>query len=340
MSRTRSVLSNLGVLFLVLLYCLNLAGGRATLLAQKMGSAPSPSIEIILPLKEGSARFAVIGDTGTGGSDQLRLAERFVAARSKFPFEFVLMVGDNLYGGESATDYDKKFNRPYRPLLDEDIKFYASLGNHDDPNQVFFKPFNMDGKRFYTFKPKENLRFFALDSNYMSPDQLDWLEKELSTSGSEWKIVFFHHPIYSSGSRHGSDLRLREQLEPLFVKYGVDVVFTGHEHFYERLKPQKGIHYFISGGGAKLRRGDIEQGPIHAKGYDEGFSFMLIEIIDDQMHFQVISDKGTTVDSGVAPRRAAPPVANSQSLSEDRQAFRLIGAFFPSGSLQGRSVSK
>ena len=114
----------------------------------------------------------------------------------------------------------------------------------------------MNGERFYTFK-KGNVRFFALDSNYFDQTQADWLEKALADSTEDWKICFFHHPLYSSGGRHGSEVDLRAQLEPLFLKYGVQVVFAGHEHFYERLKPQKGIHYFVNGGGAKLRSGDI-----------------------------------------------------------------------------------
>ena len=64
------------------------------------------------------------------------------------------MMGDNMYGGDSAKDYDKKFEAPYKPLLDAGVKFYAALGNHDDPNQRFYKPFNMNGERYYTFKPR------------------------------------------------------------------------------------------------------------------------------------------------------------------------------------------
>lgn len=282
-------------------------GGQIAAFSQRASSSPAVAVNVTLPLVEGSGRFAVIGDTGTGGADQRRIAEKLVAAHAKFPFDFVIMMGDNLYGSERPRDYENKFAIPYKPLLDDGVKFYAALGNHDDTNQIFYKPFNMEGKRFYTFKPKADLRFFALDSNYMSPEQLAWLEKELNASGSEWKIAFFHHPLYAFG-RHGSDLRLREKLEPLFVKYGVDVVFTGHEHFYERIKPQKGIHYFISGGSAKLRRGDIEPGPIHAKGFDQGYSFMLVEIGDNVLYFQVISDRGETVDSGRVTRRPNPEV--------------------------------
>ncbi|HKY20775.1 MAG TPA: metallophosphoesterase [Vicinamibacterales bacterium] len=268
--------------------------------------------DLTVPNQEGSLKFAVIGDSGTGNSDQYRVAKVFAETRQKFPFEFVLMLGDNMYGSESSRDFQNKFEKPYKPLLDAGIKFYAALGNHDSPNQRMYKAFNMNGERFYTFRPKLGVRFFALDSNYMDRTQLTWLEKELTASGSDWKIVYFHHPIYSSGGRHGSDTALRDQLEPLFLKYGVDVVLAGHEHFYERLKPQKGIHYFISGGAGKLRRGDVG-GDFTEKAFDQGFHFMIFEVVGNQMHFQAISDLNKTIDSGIVSRRvvdtkAAPSI--------------------------------
>jgi predicted phosphodiesterase len=266
---------------------------------------------IVLPMKEGSIRFLVIGDSGTGGGAQRQVAERIAEAHKQFPFEFAIMLGDNLYGGEGVSDYRRKFEEPYKPLLDANVKFFAALGNHDDPAQRFYKAFNMNGERYYSFKaPKPGIgsrggaRFFALDSNYMAEEQLDWFKKELAASGSEWKIAYFHHPIYSSGERHGSNLVLREQIEPLFLEHGVDVVFTGHEHFYERLKPQKGITYFVAGSSAKLRRGNIEtQSELTAKGFDQGYTFIIVEIAADEMHFQTIDAEGKTVDSGVIKRR-------------------------------------
>jgi predicted phosphodiesterase len=266
-------------------------------------SASAVAQDLTLPNKPaGTLRFAVIGDSGTGDSNQYRLAKVFTDIHQRFPYEFVLMLGDNMYGAESARDFQRKFETPYKPVLDKGVKFYASLGNHDSTNQRMYKLFNMNGERFYTFKPKDGIRVFALDSNYMDRPQLQWFEKELAASGSDWKIVFFHHPIYSSGGKHGSDTALRDQLEPLFLKYGVDVVMAGHEHFYERLKPQKGIHYFISGGAGKIRRGDVG-GEFTEKAFDQGFHFMLLEIDGDQMHFQVVSDQSKTVDSGIIARR-------------------------------------
>lgn len=275
--------------------CLMLAGSVAAVQSQ----------QLTLPMETGSTRFAVIGDGGTGGSAQQRIAERLAASHRLFPFEFALMLGDNLYGAEGPRDYERKFERPYKPLLDAGVKFYASLGNHDDPAQRFYTPFNMGGQRYYSFKPHDGIRFFVLDSNYMDQEQLGWLEKELGASGSDWKICFFHHPLYSSGERHGSDVKLRELLEPLFLEHGVDVVFTGHEHFYERLKPQHGIQYFIAGSSAKLRRGNIGKSDLTAKGYDQGHAFMLGEIAGDEMHFQTITADGKTVDSGTIGRRTA-----------------------------------
>jgi len=170
--------------------------------------------------------------------------------------------------------------------------------------QRYYKLFNMDGKLYYTFSPSPNVRFFALESTYPVPEQFEWLENELKSSGSAWKIVFFHHPLYSSGDRHGSDLRLRDVLEPLLIKYNVSVVLTGHDHFYERVKPQKGITYFVTGSGGQLRKGNIDQrSGITAQGFDTDLVFLAAEIAGDEMYFQAIARDGRTVDSGVVKRR-------------------------------------
>lgn len=257
------------------------------------------AIKLTLPNKESSVRFLVIGDTGTGSSKQLEVANVMQRFRQMFPFEFVLMVGDNMYGSEKAADYKLKFENIYKPLLDQQVKFYAALGNHDESNQRFYEFFNMEGQEYYRFK-KGNASFYALNSNYMEKKQVDWLNEKLAADTATWKIAFFHHPPYSSGGAHGSDTKLREVVEPIFVKNGVDVVFTGHEHFYERIKPQHGIYYFISGSGGKLRKGDIRKGsPLTDKAFDTDMSFMLLEIDDNQMHYQVVSRTGETVDSGV-----------------------------------------
>lgn len=259
----------------------------------------APRVE--LPLQPDSVRFAVIGDMGTGERPQYELAEQLAAAHRQFPFDFVLTVGDNIYGGESAEDFKRKFEIPYAPLLSAGVKFYATLGNHDQPAERNYAPFNMRGKRYYSFS-KGNAEFFALDSNYMDPEQLDWLKRELTGSKAAWKICYFHHPLYNEGRYHGADKDLRAQLEPIFRSTGVTVVFSGHEHVYQRLRPQNGIYYFGVGSSGKLMKHDFRGSPEVLKGMDSTQAFLLAEIAGDKLYFQVISRTGETVDSGVVAR--------------------------------------
>jgi hypothetical protein len=270
----------------------------------------APAQDLKLPMKDGSVRFAVMGDTGTASTAQSDVGKQMAAFHAVFPFEFVIMVGDNLYGGSyTPADYKSKFQSPYAALIDAKVKFYAALGNHDNSSEDQFKDWNMGGQRYYTFRASPGglgkiaspgVRFFALDTTYMDKTQLEWLESELTKSSSEWKIAFFHHPLYSSGRTHGSSLDLRASLEPLFIKHDVNAVFSGHDHFYERIKPQHGIYYFVSGAGGSLRKGDINRNTgLTDVGFDTDFHFMLVEIAGSDLYFQAISRTGKTVDSGV-----------------------------------------
>jgi predicted MPP superfamily phosphohydrolase len=260
--------------------------------------------DVTLPVKSGSVRFAAIGDMGTGDPPQYQVAQRMFQFHDKWPFNFVIMLGDNIYGSKSPAELQRKFEIPYKPLLDAGVQFYAVLGNHDDTNERFYKFFNMNGKQYYSFR-KDNVRFFALDTEYMDPKQLAWLEKELADAAdTDWKICFFHHPLYSSGAFHGSSTELRGVLEPLFLKYGVHVVFSGHDHVYERVKPQKGIYYFTEGASGSLRAGNLKKTELTAVGYDQDRSFMLVEISGEELYFQTILRTGVTVDSGTIQRTA------------------------------------
>lgn len=302
-------------------------------------SIPQFAQEIKLPQKPGSVRFAAFGDTGTGSRTQYEVAQQMAEYHERFPFDSVLMLGDNLYGGKSPRDFEQKFAIPYKPLLDAGVQFHAALGNHDIPDERFYKPFNMNGERFYTFKVA-SVRFFALDSNYMDPAQLKWLENELKNSGSDWKIAFFHHPLYSSGGAHGSSTELRGLLEPLFVKYGVQVVLSGHDHSYERVKPQKGVNYFTAGSGGKLVRGNLRNTDFKAAGFDQDCAFLVMEISGDQLFFQAVSRTGTTVDSGVITRPAVQAQANPISrMTRKLRPWRLAGAArrFPRSLAQRRA---
>ena len=262
---------------------------------------------LTLPVKATSVKFAVIGDSGRGTPPQFDVAAQMMRYREAFPFAFVLMLGDNIYEGPAtAEDYRTKFEEPYRPLLDKDVKFFAVLGNHDDPREVSFPPFNMHGERYYSFAPPEDLvtriatraEFFALDSTNLDATQLRWLDERLGKSTAAWKICFLHHPLYTSG-RYRNTARLhRWALEPLLIKHGVTVVFSGHEHIYQRTAIERGVQYFISGGAGSLREGDGVPAPYIARTFSDDYHFMLIEIDGDDLYFQAISRRGATIDAG------------------------------------------
>ena len=276
--------------------------GPATVDApQSAAEAPVP-----LPNANGSLKFVVLGDFGTGGPGQYELAAQMARFHDGFKFDIVVTVGDNIYGGEETPqEFMLKFETPYKPLLDAGVKFYATLGNHDAREQRFYKLFNMNGEYYYTLKPPSgSVRFFMIDSTYRTPEEIVWLEEQLKGSNDDWKIAVFHHPLYSSGGRHGPDVRLRDTLEPLFVPYNVSVVFSGHDHFYERIKPQRGIMYFIVGSGGQLAVGDMKNSSaLTAKGVDTDQVFLAVEIVGDKMYFNAISRQGQVVDSGIIERR-------------------------------------
>jgi hypothetical protein len=262
---------------------------------------------LTLPNRATSVKFAVIGDSGRGTRPQIDVAAQMAAFHQRFPFAFVLMLGDNIYEGPATRDdYLTKFERPYRRLLDDGIKFYAVLGNHDDPRQVGYPLFNMDGERYYSFAPPEDLlakiatrvEFFALDSTNLDRTQLRWLAERLDLSRATWKVCFLHHPLYTSGRYRTSSRLHRIILEPVFVEHGVDIAFSGHEHIYQRTHLQRGIQYFVSGGAGSLRRGDGTASSLVAESYDDDYHFMLIEIDGHELHFQAISRTGRTVDAG------------------------------------------
>ena len=255
------------------------------------------------PNRTDSLKFAAIGDNGTGDRPQYEIAKQMENAHASFAFDLVIMLGDNMYGGQTPADFVKKFEQPYALLLKAGVKFQASLGNHDRPENVSYKPFNMNGERYYTYTRK-NVRFFALDSTLMDAKQLAWLQAALQSAQEDWKICYFHHPLYSNASRHGSSVDLRVTLEPIFIKHGVDVVFSGHDHVYERVRPQKGITYFVSGAAGQLRKGNMRPQAETAAYFDQDQSFMLAEVSGSDLYYEAISRTGKTVDSGVIHRAA------------------------------------
>jgi predicted phosphodiesterase len=268
---------------------------------------------LALPNHADSVKFAVIGDSGRGWRPQHEVAARMLEYRARFPFTFVLMAGDNIYEGPATPDdYRVKFEEPYRALLDAEVKFFAVLGNHDDPLQRFYPLFNMKGERYYTFQPPANLlarltddvQVFAFDSTNFDAEQRSWAERELAKSKARWKIALLHHPLYTPGRYQAQSGRMRRRIEPILVAGGVDVAFSGHEHLYARMTLQRGVQYVISGAAGSLRQGDARARTYVARSFDDDFHFVLVEIDGDELYLQAISRQGRTIDAAVLEEKA------------------------------------
>jgi 3',5'-cyclic AMP phosphodiesterase CpdA len=314
--------------------------------------------------------FAVIGDSGTPGPAQQQVARQMKNYYdTRHRFEFVLMLGDNIYPDGIGRGLKAHFEEPYATLLGAGVKFYAALGNHDirkgTETQINYDKFNMGGRRYYSFVKGDGLvEFFGLDSTVLSGDakeleqiqvaqlerekltinadgrisqkerkrlekldpeldesrafiqehtrlaesQFVWLKEALGKSQARWKVVFMHHSIYSSAMRHGNSkgvLQLRALLEPILMQNRVDAVFAGHDHTFERAKPQPAqppnghrVYYFTQGASSKLRPGDLNtRSPYFASGEDRKNSFLAVRVTNIEMEVEAIGSDGNIIDS-------------------------------------------
>ncbi|ODG98700.1 metallophosphoesterase [Nostoc sp. KVJ20] len=252
-------------------------------------------------------RFLSVADTGTGAKGQYAVAGAMNAYHKQNPYNLVVLAGDNIYNNGEIEKINAVFERPYQSLLKQGVKFQACLGNHDirtangDP-QVKYAGFNMKGRRYYTFS-RGSVQFFALDTNSNADwkNQLPWLEKELSLSKAPWKVVFGHHPIYSSGV-YGTNTEFIKTFTPLFQKYGVQVYINGHEHHYERTRTINGTTYLVTGGGAGTRPVGRSEWTEHSA---EKLSFAAYEVYPDRIEVSAIATDKRVFDKGIIQLKSA-----------------------------------
>jgi 3',5'-cyclic AMP phosphodiesterase CpdA len=264
-------------------------------------------LEILETAEEPLLRFAAIADNGFGSPDQFAVAKSMWETYQQKPYALVLMAGDNIYSYGEISLAKARFEEPYAPLLSKDVKFYAVLGNHDivksnnGLDQINYQPFNMSD-RYYSFTKGDinegMVEFFALDTNGNAPwdAQLTWLDQQLAQSTAPWKIVYGHHPLYSSG-RHGSSPELKAKLAPIFAKHKVPLYLCGHDHGYERSIPLDGTIYIVNGGGgAPLYK--FGRSP-HTAFVSSQFSFMTFDVYQDKIITKAIATDGKVFDRAI-----------------------------------------
>ncbi len=288
--------------------------------------------------------FFVMGDFGNGLAGQYRVAAALSAefhkrAAGNCPIRFVLTVGDNIYAdanfglgvavhsGDQDFHWQKKFFAPYAEVLRE-APFLPTLGNHDGNGTEnrgdlfvyldnFFFPNNIPA-RYYTFTYGGFAQFFALDSTENSeigpPEpaylpggaQTLWLRQTLANSTAQWKIPYFHYPIYNAGPRHPSYLKELKAWVDLFEQSGVKTVFSGHEHNFQFTNQAEtgGILYVVSGSGGELRPGDVRRNmkAQHIAGWAASRIFLAVEIDGPNMRITPLSpDSFSVVDRDKKP---------------------------------------
>lgn len=276
--------------------------------------------------------FGVIGDSGTGGSGQKRVAAQMQQVNAAKHWEFVVMLGDNIYETGKPTDFDRKFKRVYRPLMDAGVKFHATLGNHDTAHsdakkgmvQVNDPAFGFVGQQDeYVLEAgpmadnRRLARFLTINSEawidaiqqgnegdlkYRKDRLKAWLDH---AADYRWNILFLHHPLYSYTRQpilgfisrgHGPEDELREVLEPMLIGK-VDIVLAGHEHFFQKILPQKGVNYIVSGGGGKVRKGVIRDDPQVEYG-ESTLHFLDVSLDSNVFRYRAINSEGAEIYSG------------------------------------------
>lgn len=263
------------------------------------------------PNEDWVVRLAAMGDTRSGDTGQAQLGSALYYVDEERPLDGIVLLGDNVSYDGDPDAFPDTFQKPYNALLDAGVKFFATLGNHDVKGghvdfQLNHPLLNMRGHRYYTKVFGENLvQVFFLDTNTLiaDPKQFTWLIQELKKSETPWKVVAMHVPIYGRIERRPeADLNLRARLEPVFIEHGVDIVLSGHNHVYQRLRPQNGIHYFTAGSGGKIDRGQIlPDDPDLLVGNDERNVAILLQFTEGTCEFKAIDSLERIVDEGTIP---------------------------------------
>ncbi len=214
------------------------------------------------------------------------------ALESDRPFDALLLLGDNVYPSGDPSQVEEAVLDPFAGVLDGGTQLLPVLGNHDDARgEEQAAALGMPGRWYVTRVGVVDV--ISLDSNRpYAADQLDWLEQTLSESDATWIIATMHHPPFSGG-HHGSSIDVRAAFTPLFDRFGVDLVLSGHDHDYQRFRPISGTTYIVSGAGAKLRPTALADFSVAATSTRH---FLDIAVFEDRMQVRAVDQDGQVFD--------------------------------------------
>jgi Calcineurin-like phosphoesterase len=196
----------------------------------------------------GAVRILAVGDFGVGGDRQRATGAAMKRFEIRYPATYLVTLGDNDYT-ESPPAFRRNWRRSFGWLKAADVRVAGTLGNHDyevDDGRYQLATLGMP-KPYYTRRTGD-AQLFLLDSNDVDGTQTAWLARALAASTARWKSAAFHHPPWACGGHVGNrDVQI--EWVPLFERYDVDLVLSGHDHSYQRFAPRNGVAYVVHGGG-------------------------------------------------------------------------------------------
>jgi hypothetical protein len=244
-----------------------------------------------------ASAFLAVGDFGVGGARQNATGEAMRAYEERHPAQLLVTLGDNDYT-RSPQRFAAAWRASFGWLPAAEVDVAGTLGNHDvelGRGRYEFELLGMPAP--YYVKRLENVDLFMLDSNTINDAQTRWLRRALSTSRARWKVAVFHHPAYACGAYTGST-SVRRFWSPLFERYGVRLVLSGHDHNYQRFAPRRGVTYVVHGGGGQrlyaLRR--CPRSYPRWRGARSAYGFLYVDVDVARIVLSSVALDGRTID--------------------------------------------
>lgn len=295
------------------------------------GNRPSLQPNLIGPwvplnpkVQTGLNRFVVVGDFGMRNPAQQGLMQQLYQTFDRTPFATLLALGDNVYPNGEPQHFESTLGRPFSPLIQAGVKVFPVLGNHDVQKGHGDQQLAYWGvPRFYSFNITPMVECFALDTSLLRQDverlypqnpqlarlqgsvQLQWLEHQLAHSRAPIKLVYGHDPLYTNEvtGKPQNNALLRQQLEPLFQRYGVDVYLAGDSHYYSASGPIRGTVHLISGGGGAPLDQPSPTSWFPRKTAQARHHFLMFDIAPTGLSYQALDLSGKPIDSGFISRK-------------------------------------
>jgi tartrate-resistant acid phosphatase type 5 len=269
----------------------------------------------------GCLTFFAIGDYGKKGDTQSAVRDGMASKASSMNPEAIFALGDNVYenGASSESHMVSDWANIYMKRSSLKRPWYAVTGNHDwrtnAKTQVSFTKSSKNPggswqmpafwyKKSFSTSGGVKVDVFFIDTEIWRgsvssmkgkiSEQRNWLSSGLAGSSADWKIVCGHHPTYSAGT-HGSTSTMKRELDPMMRKYGANILFAGHDH-YQGFIQWKGLHYVVTGGGAKLPRGSSKGYPSGSLKHKMGPGFASLKICDKEKATLILHDKKGNAD--------------------------------------------